>query len=222
MTIRVLVADDHPMFREGLAAMLNGQPDIAVVAQAATGREAVAAAAQAHPDVAVLDLRMPDGDGISAAVGVRRTSPETRVLVLTTFDGPADVSAALAAGAHGYLVKSAAPDEIAHAVRAVAAGASVVADSVLVELAQGAASGARRLFPELTDRETGILAALARGLDPDEAAAALGLSGKTVRNNVASITAKLGVRDRAAAVLKARDRGLAGGDPPASAPGRDG
>jgi len=100
----------------------------------------------------------------------------------------------------------------------VAAGASVLADGVLIELAHGAASNTRRLFPELTDRETAVLTALARGLDPDEAAAALGLSGKTVRNYVASITAKLGVRDRAAAVLAARDRGLVGGIPPASTP----
>ena len=97
MSLLVLVADDHPMFREGLADMLEGLPDMHVVARTATGREAVAAAEQARPHVAVLDLRMPDGDGISAALGIHRSSPETRILVLTSFDGPDEVSAALAA-----------------------------------------------------------------------------------------------------------------------------
>lgn len=118
MTTRVLIADDHPMFRDGLAAMLDGQPDMTVVATVGTGREAIAEAEALQPDVAVLDLRMPDGDGIAAAAAIRASSPATRILVLTSLDGSREVAAALNAGAHGYLVKSAAPDEIAHAVRA--------------------------------------------------------------------------------------------------------
>lgn len=218
MTIRVVVADDHPMFRDGLTLALETQSDLTVVAQVGTGRAAEAAVTQHRPDVAVLDLRMPDGDGISATSAIRRTSPETRVLVLTSFEGSEDVAAALAAGAHGYLVKSAAPDEIANAVRAVAAGNAVLSDEVLAGLALGAGDRAGSLFPELTARETSVLRELSRGLSVEGAAATLGLTPKTVRNHVASITVKLGVRDRAAAVLVARTRGLhaTGGAPTAS------
>jgi DNA-binding NarL/FixJ family response regulator len=208
MTISVLVADDHPMFRDGLSAMLDTQPDIQVVAQVGTGHAAITAATERRPNVAILDLRMPDGDGIGAAIGIRQASPDTRILVLTTFDGPDEVGAALAAGAHGYLIKSAAPGEIAQAVRAVAAGNAVLDDDILTRLAQGTASHGRQLFPELTHRETAVLAALARGLSTEAAGTALGLTPKTVRNYLASITAKLGVRDRTAAILVARDRGL--------------
>jgi DNA-binding NarL/FixJ family response regulator len=208
VSIRVLVADDHPMFRDGLCAMLDGQPDMTIVATAGTGRGAIEAATEHQPDVAILDIRMPDGDGLMAATGIGRSSPNTRILVLTTFDGPDEVAGAIAAGAHGYLIKSASPDEIAHAVRSVAAGSTVLADDVLATLVSSTSSPGRRRFPELTDREITVLAALARGLSTDEAAGSLGLSTKTIRNNLASITAKLGVRDRTAAVLVARERGL--------------
>ncbi len=208
MTISVLVADDHPTFRDGLTAMLNAQADIHVVAGVGTGSAAISTATELQPDVAIVDLRMPDGDGISATIGIRRAAPDTRVLVLTTFDGSNEVTAALAAGAHGYLIKSAAPDEIAQAVRAIATGSAVLDDGVLTRLAKGSVSRGEQLFPELTERETAVLSALARGLSTESAGAALGLTPKTVRNYLASITAKLGVRDRTAAVVLARDRGL--------------
>jgi DNA-binding NarL/FixJ family response regulator len=207
VTLRVLIADDHPMFREGLAAMLEAQTDMTVVACVGTGHAAQEAAQVCLPDIAVLDLRMPDGDGVSTAAAIRRTNPSTRILVLTSFDATDDVTAALTAGAHGYLTKSSAPDEIAQAVRAVATGTAVLANDVLAGLARTASNSARRVFPELTDRETSVLTALAAGLSTDAAASRLGLTPKTIRNHVAAITAKLGVRDRAAAVLEARRRG---------------
>lgn len=134
MTVRVLLADDHPMFREGLRAMLAGRPDFDVVAAVGTGAQAVALAEQLRPDVAVLDLRMPDGDGIAATTQIRGAIPETRVLVLSSFEGQTEVAGALAAGAHGYLLKSADPDEIAQAILTVAAGSSVLSDHVLGDL----------------------------------------------------------------------------------------
>jgi DNA-binding NarL/FixJ family response regulator len=206
--VRVLIADDHPMFREGLRAMLQGRPAFDVVAVAGTGAEAVAAAERTQPDIAVLDLRMPDGDGVAATGGIRRASPRTRVLLLTSFDGEREVADALAAGAHGYLLKSAAPDEIADAVAAVASGASVLSDSVLADVARRSAAPRSRPFPELTDREFDVLECLARGLETDAAARRLGLSPKTVRNNVSNVLVKLAVRDRSAAVRMALERGV--------------
>ena len=134
MTVRVLLADDHPMFREGLRTMLAGRPDFEVVAAVGSGTEAVALAQQLRPDVAVLDLRMPDGDGVAATAQIRAAVPETRVLVLSSFEAQAEVAGALAAGAHGYLLKSAHPDEIAQAILTVAAGSSVLSDHVLGDL----------------------------------------------------------------------------------------
>ncbi len=208
MTTRVLLADDHPMFREGLRAMLQGRATFDVVAVAGTGSEAVAAAEEAQPDVAVLDLRMPDGDGVAATAGIRRVSPATRVLVLTSFDGEREVAAALAAGAHGYLLKSAAPEEIADAVTAVASGASVLSDAVLAEVARRSAAPRSRPFPELTDREFDVLEALTRGLGTEAIARRLGVSPKTVRNHLSNVLVKLGARDRTAAVVLAQQRGI--------------
>lgn len=210
MALTVLVADDHPVFRAALAAMLDGESELSVVATAGTGREAADAADAHRPDVAVLDLRMPDGDGLTATAAVRRRSPCTRVLVLTTFDGPDEVSAALAAGAHGYVLKSADPDEIVHAVRSVGAGTAVLSDSVLAGLARHGDARTARLFPELTEREAQVLTHLAHGMSTDEAARRLGVSDKTVRNHVATLTAKLHVRGRTEAVVLARDRGVGG------------
>jgi DNA-binding NarL/FixJ family response regulator len=211
MTTRVLLADDHPMFREGLRAMLQGRSAFEVVAVAGTGAEAVAAAERVEPDVAVLDLRMPDGDGVAATAAIRKVSPATRVLVLTSFDGDGEVADALAAGAHGYVLKSAAPQEIADAVTAVASGASVLSDTVLAGVARRSAAPRSRPFLELTDREFEVLEALARGLETEAIARRLGLSAKTVRNNVSNVLVKLGTRDRAGAVVLAHQRGVGTG-----------
>ena len=213
--LRVLIADDHPMFREGLRTMLQGRPAFDVVAVAGTGTEAVAAAERTQPDVAVLDLRMPDGDGVAATAAIRRVSPVTRVLLLTSFDGEREVADALSAGAHGYLLKSAAPAEIADAVAAVAWGASVLPDAVLAQVARRSSAPRSRPFPELTDREFDVLECLARGLETEVAARRLGLSAKTVRNNVSTVLVKLGVRDRTAAARIALQRGV-GADGPSA------
>ncbi len=206
--LRVLIADDHPMFREGLRTMLQGRPAFDVVAVVGTGTEAVAAAERTQPDVAVLDLRMPDGDGVAATGAIRRVSPATRVLLLTSFDGEREVADALSAGAHGYLLKSAAPAEIADAVVAVASGASVLSDAVLAQVARRSSAPRSRPFPELTDREFDVLECLALGHDTEATARRLGLSAKTVRNNVSNVLVKLAVRDRAAAVRVALQHGV--------------
>jgi DNA-binding NarL/FixJ family response regulator len=151
--VRALIADDHPLFREGLRALLAGRPAFEVVAVATTGAEAVAEAERTQPDVAVVDLRMPGGDGLSATTRIRQVSPGTRILVLTSFDGDREVADALAAGAHGYLVKSADPEEIAEGVTAVAAGAAVLSDAVLAALARRSSEPRVRPLPELTDRQ---------------------------------------------------------------------
>jgi DNA-binding NarL/FixJ family response regulator len=211
--VRVLIADDHPLFREGLRALLAGRPTFEVVAVATTGAEAVAEAERTQPDVAVVDLRMPGGDGLSATARIREVSPGTRILMLTSFDGDREVADALAAGAHGYLVKSADPEEIAEGVTAVAAGAAVLSDAVLAALARRSSEPRVRPLPELIDREFDVLEAMARGLDTDGIALRLGLQAKTVRNNISSILVKLHARDRTAAVLLARQHGIGGTRP---------
>lgn len=208
MSIRVLLADDHPMFREGLRAMLNGRAAFDVVAVASGGREAVELTERYDPDIAVLDLRMPDGDGVAATTGIRRARPTTRILILSSFDGEREVADALAAGANGYVLKSAPPDEIADAIASVASGASVLSDTVLAEIARRSAAPRLRPFTELTDREFDVLEAMARGKNTDEIAHRLGLTPKTVRNNISNVLVKLGVRDRAAAVAVAHERGV--------------
>jgi DNA-binding NarL/FixJ family response regulator len=216
--LSILIADDHPMFREGLRALLVGRPGFDVVAVVGTGAEAVAEAERTRPDVAVLDLRMPSGDGIAATHGIRRVSPATRILVLTSFDGDHEVAAALAAGAHGYLVKSAGPIEIAEAVAATGSGSAVLSDEVLATLARRSAAPRVRPLPQLTDREFDVLTGMAHGLDTDAIARRLGLSSKTVRNNISNVLVKLGARDRAAAVLEARRQGIGGQDAEAPSP----
>lgn len=208
MSIRVLLADDHPLFRDGLRAMLDGRAAFDVVAVAGNGTEAVRLAKEHLPDVAVLDLRMPDGDGIAATAGIHLACPRTRILVLSSFDDEHDVADALASGANGYILKAAAPDEIADAISAVASGTSVLSDAILTEIAQRTATRRERPFPQLTEREFEVLEAMARGKNSDEIARRLGLSVKTVRNNISNVLVKLGVRDRAAAVVVAHQRGV--------------
>jgi DNA-binding NarL/FixJ family response regulator len=209
MTVRVVIAEDHPMFREGLRAWLSSRSEIEVVEAVAGGNAAVAAVQGRDIDVAVLDLAMPDGDGWAATAQIRAVAPGTRVLVLTSFDSEREVAAALDAGAHGYVLKTATPEEIVEAVLAVAAGSAVLSDAVLQTVARRGRSGhAARPFPELTDREFDVLVAIADGLDNAQIAGRLGLSLKTVRNYVSNVLVKLMVRDRAAAAVEARRQGL--------------
>jgi DNA-binding NarL/FixJ family response regulator len=209
--IRVVLADDHPVFAQGLRLVLEAETDVRVVAVAGTGRAAVEAATAEVPDVAVLDIAMPDGDGLWATARLREAGLPTRVLVLTMSDDAESVFAALRAGATGYTVKGAGPDEVVAAVRAVARGEVLfgqgVAERMLSHFTRAATAGP---FPQLTEREHEVLDLLARGLDNPAVARRLALSGKTVRNHVSNIIAKLQVVDRTAAIIRARDAGLGG------------
>lgn len=203
--MNVLIAEDHPMFRDGLRALLADRAGVTSVRTTATGEEALEAAEEQCPDVAVVDLRMPSGDGVWLTRQLRSRFPSVRVLVLTSSADDVAVHDALAAGANGYLLKSADPDEIAEAVTAVAAGASVLSDEVLAMMA---APRRRRAFAQLTDREFAVLEHLAGGNGTDAIAAALRMSTKTVRNHVSNILVKLAVQDRTAAAVLAHEHGV--------------
>jgi DNA-binding NarL/FixJ family response regulator len=213
--IRVLVADDHPVVRQGLCALLESLDGFAVVAVASTGREAVREAVIHRPDVALLDLQMPDLDGFAAIRELTTAAPDVAVCVLTMFDDDDSLFTAMQAGARGYLLKGAEQEDIARAVQAVARGevlfAPEVAGRVLGRLS-GPVESRRSPFPQLTPRELEILDLVATGRPTADIAARLGLSVKTVGNNVSSILAKLGLTDRVQAAVVARDAGLGRGD----------
>jgi DNA-binding NarL/FixJ family response regulator len=213
--VRVVVADDHPIVRAGLTALLSSLPGVDVVGVAATGREALRQVVTAKLDVAVLDLQMPDLDGFAATREIARAVPSVAVLVLTMFDDDDSVFAAMRAGARGYLVKGAEQDEIARAISAVAAGEAIfgpgVAQRVLGFFA--APTAAPEPFPQLTSREREILRLLADGMSNTSIAQRLGVATKTVANNVSSIFTKLQVADRAQAIVRARDAGLGTASP---------
>jgi DNA-binding NarL/FixJ family response regulator len=212
MTIRVLIADDHPLVRAGLQAALAPLDDVEIVAEAATGKEAIREAALHRPDVVVMDLQMPDLNGIEATRELRRVVPSAAVLVLTMFDDDDWVFAAMRAGARGYVLKGAEQQEIARAIMAVAAGEAIfgpaVATRVLAYFATPPMTPTPIPFPELTAREREVLDLLAAGRTNHQIAEGLGLSGKTVANHISAIFAKLQVADRTQAILRARDAGL--------------
>jgi DNA-binding NarL/FixJ family response regulator len=212
--LRVMVVDDHPVFRMGMAALLSSLDAIAVVAEAASAPQAVAAA-DAHPlDVVVMDLHLGDTSGIDATREIVQRHPAVGVLVVTMMDDDDSVFAAMRAGARGYLLKGAAPGEVERAVRAVANGEVLLGPDVAAR-AMAYLSGARTAgpvpFPDLTDREREVLDLVARGLDNASIARRLALSPKTVRNHLSNILTKLAVADRAQAIVRARDAGLGGG-----------
>lgn len=210
----MLLADDHPVVRRGLAALLGTLPDFEVVGEAVDGEEAVREAQLTRPDVVLMDVRMPGIDGVAATRRLRETAPDTAVLVLTMYDDDATVFTAMQAGARGYLLKGAEQDEIADAIRAVVRGQAIfgpgIASRLLEHFANPPAPPAAELFPELTPREREILELLAEGRRTAEIAGSLHLSPKTVSNNLTTIFAKLEVADRTAAVIRARERGLGG------------
>ncbi len=213
--IRVLVADDHPFYREGVRTMLGAVPEIEVLGEAGTGEEAIAAAAQLQPDVVLMDIKMPAINGIEATRRILQTSPHVGVLVITMFDDDESVFAAMRAGARGYLLKDASLDEVARAVTAVGRGEAIFSPTIARRLMQYFArtrSAAPPIFPELTDREYEILELIAQRRSNPEIAARLFLSPKTVRNHVSNIFSKLQVADRAEAMMAARVAGL-GEDP---------
>jgi DNA-binding NarL/FixJ family response regulator len=210
--IRILIADDHPRFREGMRLMLLREPDIELVGEASTGEEAIDKAAGLQPDVILMDLRMPGVNGVEATRRIIETSPHIRVLVLTMYEDDDTVFAALRAGARGYLLKGADKAEVLRAIRAVASGEAIFGPAVAQRLIQYFAmqrpAPQPPVFPELTDREREILALIAQGWSNAEIAARLVVSLKTVRNHVSNIFSKLEVADRAAAILRARRAGL--------------
>jgi DNA-binding NarL/FixJ family response regulator len=214
MTIRVVVADDHPIVRAGLAALLGSIPDFEVAGVAVNGREAVREVLLTKPDVALLDLNMPELDGIAATRELARVAPRVAVLVLTMHEDDDAVFAAMRAGASGYLVKGVEQDDIARAIRSVAAGEAIfgpgVAQRVLASL-QAPRPSDDMAFPELTVREREILDLLAAGLNNAAIARRVGVAQKTVANNVSAIFTKLQVADRAQAIVRARDAGLGHG-----------
>ena len=208
--LRVVIADDHPVVRDGLSALLSSVPGIEVVGTAGTGREALRSAVRLRPHVLVLDVQMPDLDGITAAREIARAAPEVAVLMLTMFDDEDSLFDAMRAGATGYLLKGAAQDEIVRAIHAVAAGEAIfgpgVARRVLGQLSDGGRP--TEPLPHLTPREHQVLELLAAGLPVAGIGARLGLAPKTVANHVSAVFAKLHVAGRAEAVERARRAGL--------------
>jgi DNA-binding NarL/FixJ family response regulator len=200
--IRVLVADDHPVVRTGLAAVIAQEPDLQLVAQAENGERAIALFREHQPDVCLMDLRMPVLDGVEAIRKITREFPEARILALTTYEGDADIRRALEAGARGYLLKDMLLSDVITAIRMVRRGERVIPTAIAVRLAE---------FPErsdLTDREVEVLQLVARGLSNKEAARAIGRMDETVKIHLKNIFAKLGVADRTEAVTVALARGL--------------
>ena len=210
--IRVLIADDHPVFRRGLRALLGSVPDIEVMGEAATGDETVAQAAALQPDVILMDVQMPGLNGIEATRHILRTSPHIGILVLTMFEDNASIVAAMRAGARGYLLKGADQVEILRAIKAVDSGEAIFSRTVAQWLMHYFATlkpdHLPQVFPELTEREHEILSLIAQGAGNTEIATRLVLSPKTVRNHVSNIFNKLQVVDRAQAIIRAREAGL--------------
>jgi DNA-binding NarL/FixJ family response regulator len=214
VTIRVVVADDQGMVRSGFSTLLNAQPDIEVVGEAVNGQEAIARAAELCPDVILMDVRMPVLDGLQATRQVTAMDGAPRVLVLTTFDLDDYVYEALRAGASGFLLKDASAGELAEAVRVVAAGDALLSPGVTRRLiAEFARMGARRSpsrknLEDLTERETEVLALVARGMSNTEIAVHLVVAEQTIKTHVSRVLMKLGLRDRAQAVVFAYESGL--------------
>ncbi|HEX8864602.1 MAG TPA: response regulator transcription factor [Lentzea sp.] len=213
-TIRVLIADDHPVVRQGLRALLGTLDEFEVVGEASDGDSAVREAVLLRPDVVLMDVRMPGSDGVGATRRIRASVPDAAVLILTMYDDDATVFTAMQAGARGYLLKGAEQGEIAGALRAVVAGQAIfgpgIAARVLDHFAAAPAPPPADPFPELTPREHDILVLLAGGRRNADIARSLHLSPKTVSNNLTAIFGKLQVSDRTQAVIRARERGLGG------------
>jgi DNA-binding NarL/FixJ family response regulator len=216
--VRILIVDDHASFRSGLRALLGTAADLLVVGEAADGREAVDAAAALHPDVVLMDVTMPEIDGIEATRRIVDAAPHVAILVLTMGGDDESVFAALRAGARGYVLKGAQRTELVRAIRSVAAGEAIFGPGIARRLvgyfSRPAPAGATEPFPQLTEREREILDLIAAGRSNAEITSRLVLSPKTVRNHVSNVFAKLEVRDRAEAIVRAREAGLGGEDRP--------
>jgi DNA-binding NarL/FixJ family response regulator len=211
-TLRILVAEDHPLFRKGVISLLSSVPDFEVVGEAATGEEAVARAAELQPDVVLMDLQMPEVNGIEATRRILQESPSVRILVVTLLEDDDSVFMALRAGARGYILKDADEEEMVLAIRAVARGEAIfsptIATRLLAYFASPKPAAQPQAFPTLTDREREILNLIAQGHPNPSIAKQLHLSTKTIGNYVSNIFTKLQVADRAQAIIRAREAGL--------------
>jgi DNA-binding NarL/FixJ family response regulator len=200
--IRVLSVDDHPLLRQGIAAIINSQPDMIMVAQASTGREAIQQCREHRPDVTLMDLRLPDISGIDAMIAIRSEFPDSRIVMLTTFEGDVEIQRALAAGARGYLLKNMPPKEMVDAIRQVHAGRKRIPHEVASQLAEHISDEA------LTEREIDVLQHVAAGNRNRDIAEQLFISEETVKVHVKHIMQKLGASDRTAAVAIGVRRGI--------------
>ncbi len=210
--IRVLIADDHPLFREGLRTLLLAAPDMELVGEAESGSAAIRLAAELQPYVILMDIQMPGIDGVEATRQIIHSSPHIAVLMVTMFDDDSLVFSAMRAGACGYVLKGATHDELQRAIRAAGNGEAIFSPTVASRMMTffGSMRPAKLppMFPELSDREREILELIAQGYKNPELAERLVLSPKTVRNHVSNILSKLQVADRAEAIFKARDAGF--------------
>ncbi|MCT9929087.1 response regulator transcription factor [Planotetraspora sp. A-T 1434] len=203
--IRLLIVDDHPVVREGLRGMLESDPGIEIVGEAGSGDEAVIRAGESRPDVILMDLRMPGGDGVSATTRILANHPESRVIVLTTYETDQDIVRAVEAGAAGYLLKDTSRSNLLMAIASAVRGETVLSPSVATKLV----TRMRAPMPDsLSRRETEVLSLVARGLTNAEIGKALFISETTVKTHLLRVFGKLGVSDRTAAVTTALDRGL--------------
>ncbi|MBD0354140.1 MAG: response regulator transcription factor [Rubrobacteraceae bacterium] len=210
--LRVLVADDHPLLRDGLRTMLASTPDMESIGEVSTGEEAISPAAELQPDVVVMDIRMPGVGGIEATRRIVQSSPHVHVLVVTMFEDDATVFAAMRAGARGYVLEGANYTEMTRAIGAIGSGEAIFSPQVAVRLTSYFTDmrpgTSPQVFPELSDREREILDLIAQGRKNPEIARDLFLSPKTVRNHVSNILHKLQVADRTEAIIRAREAGL--------------
>jgi DNA-binding NarL/FixJ family response regulator len=207
--LRVVLADDHAMVRQGIRQFLEEEPDIAVVAEAADGQEALRLVGQHHPDVAILDVQMPGMTGVEVTREIRSRFPEIRILVLTAYDDDPYVFALLRAGADGYILKSAQAEDLVRALRSVASGQTALSPEIARKVVQqvAAPAGAAGQAEPLTDREIEVLRLTARGMTNKEIGRQLDISARTVQGHLANIYGKLGVYSRTEAVTEALRRG---------------
>jgi DNA-binding NarL/FixJ family response regulator len=210
--LRILIADDHPLFRKGMRGLLESIAEMEVIGEAATGEEAIAMAAELAPDVIVMDLQMPGGGGISATRAILNTSPHIRILMVTLYEDDESVFTAIRAGARGYLLKDAGADEMSRAIQAVGRGEAIFSPAIANRLIDYFATPYPpvpiEVFPTLTNREREVLQLIAQGKSNAEMAQQLSLSVKTVQNYVSNVYSKLQVADRAQAIIRAREAGL--------------
>lgn len=209
--IRILIADDHTLFRSGLKALFGSLPETAVVAEAESGQEAISLAETQQPDVVLMDIQMPGINGIDAARRIVQTSPHIGVIMVTMFEDDDSVFAAMRAGARGYVLKGADQEEMLRVIRAVARGDALFGPPIALRLTSffnNAKSQVTDAFPDLTERERELLHLLAQGLSNQEIATKLVITNKTVRNHLSNIFSKMQVTDRVQAVIQARNAGL--------------